>query len=89
MKTKIKLTDLRKLESSKEDLQNLKGGGGEEGPMCRTACSCQAICYSNESYNQAQKLENELRNVQNGSATSWGMDVGVTILTGAIIGILL
>ena len=45
MKRKMKLTDLRHAEASKEDMKLIKGGEGnlENGPLC-FGCSCSCSC---------------------------------------------
>jgi natural product precursor len=47
MKKKIKLTNLRHLETSKEEMKHLKGGDDpEQGcSVCSAGCDCTTACY--------------------------------------------
>jgi len=47
MKRKLKLTDLRQVETSKEEMGFVKGGL-EDRPFCDAACVCICNCTNNE-----------------------------------------
>jgi len=47
MKRKMKLTDLRQVETSKEEMGFVKGGN-EQAPICIFACSCECKCTNSE-----------------------------------------
>jgi len=57
MYQKMKLTDLRHLETSKEEMGFLKGGDGDDDPelgakTCRWACDCSVACIVGENNQQ-------------------------------------
>jgi natural product precursor len=89
MEKKLKLTDLRHLEASKEEMKFIKGGDDpEQGPLfCRPACDCTISCVD-ELNNRQSAFENERHSQSGRSTMSSAVDVGIFI-AGIIIGKLL
>jgi len=72
MKRKMKLTDLRHVETSKEEMNYLKGGEDpEKGPLC-WGCMCSCQC-SNENTGEITG-GNNMRNARNNGTSSWVID---------------
>jgi natural product precursor len=81
MKNKMKLTDLRHVETSKEEMNYIKGGDGvEEGiPWCSPGCNCTASCIY-QIGDQQQTFELMTNSRTNGSA----LNIAIGVISGAI-----
>jgi natural product precursor len=81
MKSKIKLTDLSRLDSLNDEMDHLKGGDSEEGPFC-WGCKCSCECSTqNVADTNATNNHNSARN--NGNS-SWGSDIGIIPMVSVI-----
>ncbi|MCL2510537.1 MAG: TIGR04149 family rSAM-modified RiPP [Bacteroidales bacterium] len=78
MKRKIKLTDLRHVETSKEEMNHIKGGE-EMGPLC-WGCKCVCEC-SNENIANTNATNNG-NSARNNGSSSWWIDVVITVVVG-------
>jgi len=69
MKRKIKLTDLRHLESSKEEMNHIKGG---EAGLCGGGCGCTCYCTCIGSGNEGHEsgMDKKTNNALNKSASN-------------------
>jgi len=81
MKRKMKLTDLRQVETSKEEMGFVKGGN-EEGPPCSGACGCGCYCQ-NSQLTSDQNYENLRNSDRNGTVTSKIGDVIIGLAASA------
>ena len=79
MKRKMKLTDLRHVETSKEEMSFVKGGdGSENGPLC-WGCSCSCNCSGNNS--SSENSTNNGSSNQNGSTSGVVTDIIIKVLS--------
>ena len=73
MNRKIKLTELRQLETSKEEMDFVKGG--TDSIFCKSACHCESSCTGNANDAHVQQHPNSSRNAQNNSTLGWAIDL--------------
>ena len=81
MSKKIRLTNLRHLETSKDEMGHVKGGDDpEKGPVtCRAACDCSTSCIIE--LNEQEKKFRLIRNNESGGSKLSGLIDGLLILT--------
>jgi len=89
MYQKMKLTNLRHLETSKEEMGFLKGGDGDDDPelgarTCRWACDCSVACIVGQD-NQQTTFNDKRDNTSAHSFASANVD---TLLLTAITAII-
>ena len=71
MKQKMKLTDLRHVETSKEEMNHIKGG--EQGQLC-VGCTCVCSC-SNDKTVSTQNSTSTSRSSRDNGTISWLIDL--------------
>jgi len=87
MYQKMKLTNLRHLETSKEEMGFLKGGDGDDDPekgpkTCGWACDCSVACINNVN-NQQEVFDEKKRSTAGSSHASANVDN--LIFTGIVL----
>lgn len=82
MKSKMKLTDLRHLETSKDEMKFIKGGDDpEQGPLlCQWACECVSSCIQDQGQVQSTEFSITKDNISGNSALSKSIDVSLFII---------